>query len=69
MAHLDAQDAHKLLLDSQHAFRKRHRCETQLTREINDWAKILEIRDRSIHSCWILIKNSIHPLMNSLKVN
>ena len=38
MAHLDE---HKLLSDRQHAFRKRHRCETHLITVINDWAKIL----------------------------
>ena len=37
MAHLDE---HELLLDRQHAFRKWHSCETQLTMVINDWAKI-----------------------------
>ena len=35
MAHLDEK---KLLSDRQHAFRKRHSCETQLTTVINDWA-------------------------------
>ena len=39
MAHLDE---HKLLSDKQHAFRKRHSCETQLVTVINDWAKILD---------------------------
>ena len=39
MAHLDE---YKLLSDRQHAFRKRHSCETQLTAVINDWAKILD---------------------------
>ena len=39
MAHLDE---HELLLDRQHAFRKWHSCETQLTTVINDWAKILD---------------------------
>ena len=38
MAHLDE---YKLLSDRQHAFRKRHSCETQFTMVINDWAKIL----------------------------
>ena len=38
-AHLDE---HKLLSDRQHAFRKRHSCETQLMTVINDWAKILD---------------------------
>ena len=32
---------YKLLSDRQHACRKRHSCETQLTTVINDWAKIL----------------------------
>ena len=39
MAHLDE---YKLLSDRQHAFRKRHICETQLTTVINDWPKILD---------------------------
>ena len=41
MAHLDE---YKLLSDRQHAFRKGHNCETQLTTVINDWAKILDNR-------------------------
>ena len=39
MAHLDK---HKLLSDRQHAFRKRHSCETQLITVTIDWAKILD---------------------------
>ena len=39
MAHLDE---HELLSDRQHAFRKWHICETQMTTVINDWAKILD---------------------------
>ena len=39
MAHLEE---HKLLSDRQHAFRKRHSCETQLITVINDWVKILD---------------------------
>ena len=39
MAHLDE---HRLLSDKQHAFRKWHSCETQLTTAIDDWAKILD---------------------------
>ena len=39
MAHLDE---HKLLSDGQHAFRKKHSCETQLITVIDDWAKILD---------------------------
>ena len=39
MSHLDE---HELLSDRQHAFRKWHSCETQLTTVINDWAKILD---------------------------
>ena len=41
MSHLDE---YKLLSDRQHAFRKGHSCETQLTTVINDWAKILKNR-------------------------
>ena len=41
MAHLDE---YKLLSDRQHAFRKRHSCETHLTTVINDGAKILDNR-------------------------
>ena len=41
MAHLHE---YKLLSDRQHAFRKGHSCETQLTMVINDWAKILDNR-------------------------
>ena len=37
MAHLDE---HKLLADTQHAIRKLHSCETQLTTVINNWAKV-----------------------------
>ena len=41
MAHLDE---YKLLSDRQHAFRKGHSCETQLTTVINNWVKILDKR-------------------------
>ena len=39
MAHLDE---YQLMSDRQHAFRKRHSCETQLNAVINDWVKILD---------------------------
>ena len=39
MTHLDE---YQILSDRQHAFRKRHSCETQLTTVINDWVKILD---------------------------
>ena len=39
MAHLDE---HELLSDKQHAVRKWHNCETQLTMVIDDWAKELD---------------------------
>ena len=39
MVHLDD---YKLLSDKQHAFRKWHGCETQLTTVIDDWAKALD---------------------------
>ena len=41
MAHLDE---YKLLSDRQHAFRKGHSCETQLTTVLNDWVKIPDNR-------------------------
>ena len=41
MAHLDK---YKLLSNRQHAFRKGHSCETQLTTVINDRAKIFDNR-------------------------
>ena len=41
MAHFNE---YNLLSDRQHAFRKGHSCETQLTPVINDWAKILDDR-------------------------
>ena len=37
-------DEYKLLSDRQHAFRKRHSCETQLITVLNDWAKVLDYR-------------------------
>ena len=58
MAHLDE---YKLLSDRQHAFRKGHSCETQLTTVINDWAKILDNREQLTHSYWILKRHLITP--------
>ena len=66
MAHFDG---YNLLSDRQHAFRKGHSCETQLTTLINDWAKLLDNRNMLTHSYWISKKRLIHPLMNSLKAN
>ena len=34
---------HKLLSDKQHAFRKLHSCETQLTMVMDDWGKVLHV--------------------------
>ena len=45
MAYLEE---HKRLSDRQHAFRKRHSCETQLITVINDWAKVLDNVDTFI---------------------
>ena len=39
---MDHLDEHKHLSDKQHAFRKWHSCETQLTTVIDDWAKVLD---------------------------
>ena len=61
MAHLDE---YKLLSDRQHAFRKGHSCETQLTTVINDWAKILDNRGQV--DTFIL---DFEMIMNSLNAN
>ena len=66
MAHLDE---HKLLSDSQHAFRKGHSCETQLTTVINDLAKILDTRGQVDIFMFDFEKAFDNPLMNSLKAN
>ena len=66
MAHLDE---YKLLPDRQHAFRKGHSCETQLTTVIMIGLKSWTIEDKLTHSYWILKRHLIHPLMNSLKAN
>ena len=66
MAHFDE---YKLLSDRQHAFRKGHSCETQLTTVINDWTKILDNRGQVDTSYWILKRHLIHPLMDPLKAN
>ena len=63
MAHLDE---YRLLSDRQHAFRKGHRCEIQLTTVINDWAKILDNRGQ-VDTFILDFENA--PLMNSLKTN
>ena len=62
-------DEYKLLSDRQHAFRKGHICETQLTTVINDWAKILDNRGQVDTFILVLKRHLIHPLMNSLKAN
>ena len=41
MSHLDQHNL-KVLLNKQHAFRRLHSCETQLTTAINDWGEILD---------------------------
>ena len=66
MAHLDE---YKLLSDRQHAFRKRHSCETQLTAVINDWAKILDNRGQVDIFILDFEKAFDTPLMNSFKAN
>ena len=66
MAHLDE---YKLLSDRQHAFRKGHSCETQLTTIINDWAKILDNRGQVDTFILDFEKAFDTPLMNSLKAN
>ena len=66
MAHLDE---YKLLSDRQHAFKKGHSCETQLTTVINDWAKILDNRGQVDTFILDFEKAFDNPLMNSLKAN
>ena len=65
MAHLDE---YKLLSDRQHAFRKGHSCETQLTTVINDWARILDNRgqiDTSILDFEKAFDSPTHELLKS----
>ena len=66
MAHLDK---YKLLSDRQHAFRKGHSCETQLTTIINDWAKILDNRGQVDTFILDSVKAFDTPSMNSFKAN
>ena len=65
-AHLDE---YKLLSDRQHAFRKGHSCETQLTTVINDWAKILDNRGQVDTFILDFEKAFDTSLMNFLKAN
>ena len=62
-------DEYKLLSDRQHAFRKGHSCETQLTTVINDWAKILDNRGQVDTFILDFEKAFDNPFMNSLKAN
>ena len=63
MAHLDE---HRLLSDKQHAFRKWHSYETQLTTVIDDWANMLT-RVRLTPLYWILKKTFDTPPHELLK--
>ena len=63
MAHLDE---YKLLSDRQHAFRKRHGCETQLTTVIHDWAKIL---DNGVQVDTFILDFETPNRMSSLRAN
>ena len=58
MAHMDE---YKLLSDRQHAFLKKHSCETQLITVINDWAKILD-HDRQIDTFILDFKKAFYTL-------
>ena len=62
-------DEHKLPSDKQHAFRKWHSCETQLTTVINDWAKILDNKGQVDTFILEFEKAFDTPHMNSLKAN
>ena len=68
MAHLDE---HKLLSDRQHAFRKKHSCETQLITVIDDWAKILD-KGGQVDTLILDFEKAFDtppPLMNYLNVS
>ena len=66
MAHLDE---YQLLPDRQHAFKKRHNCETQLTTVINDWIKILD-KGGQVDTFILASRRLLTPrLMNFLKSN
>ena len=62
MVHLDE---YKLLSDRQHAFRKGHSCETQLTTVINDWAKIYANRGQCILDFEKAFDTPPHELLKS----
>ena len=66
IAHLDE---HKLLSDKQHAFRIWHSCETQLTKVIDDWVKILNKQGQIDTFILDIEKVFATPLMNSLKAS
>ena len=66
---MDHIEKHNLLLDRQHAIRKKHSYETQLVMVIKDWAKILDKVDRLTHLYWTLKRHSIPLLMNLSNAN
>ena len=66
MAHLDE---YNLLSDRQHAFRRKHSCETQLTTVINDWAKLLDSTGQVDTFILDFEKAFDTPLVNFLKAN
>ena len=57
-------DKYIFLSDRQHAFRKGHSCETQLTTVKNNWAKILDNRGQVDTFILNLKRHLIHPLIN-----
>ena len=66
MAHLDE---HKFLSYRQHAFRKKHSCETQLITVIDDWAKILD-KGGQVDTFSLDFEKAFNtPLMNYLNVS
>ena len=66
MAHLDE---HKLLSDREHAFRKKHSCESQLITVINDWARTSDNGEQVDTYILNFEKAFDTPLMNYLNVN
>ena len=59
---------HKLPSNSQHAFRKKHSCETQLTTDVNDCAQIWDNKGQ-VNTFILDFGRPLIHLMNSIKEN
>ena len=60
-------EKHNILNSRQHAFRRRHSCETQLINVIHDWATAIDKENKQIYLFWILKKHLTHRTARSLK--